>query len=325
VTLVGQHEAARPTAADVRGARASIERFIRRTPLEYSLRLSRIAGVDIHLKLECWQYTRSFKVRGAFNAVATLTAEARGRGLVAASAGNHGQAVALAARAFGVPATIFVPATAPETKKARIHALGATLRAEPADYDVAEVMAAEYAEQTGMTRVHAFSDPAVIAGQGTVALEILEDLPNVREVIVPVGGGGLIGGIGLALKAAHRTRVIGVQSTETRVMYESLRAGHVLELPVTPTLADGLAGGIDGGSFAVVREVIDDMELVDEATLPQAIRNLFVHDGVIAEGAAATAAAAIETLELNLHGPTVLVISGGNIDAARLADLLRSD
>jgi threonine dehydratase len=293
--------------------------------LEHSHHLSRIAGVDIHLKLECWQQTRSFKVRGAFNAVAMLPAAARARGLVAASAGNHGQAVALAARAFGIPATIFVPATAPVTKKARIRSLGATLRDEPADYDVAEVMAAEYAESTGMTRVHAFSDPAVIAGQGTVALEILDELPTVREVIVPVGGGGLIGGMGLALKAEHDTRVIGVQSSETRVMYESLRAGHVVELPVTPTLADGLAGGIDAASFAVVRDVIDDLRLVAETALAPAVKSLFVHDGVVAEGAAATAAAAIETLDLKLRGPAVVVISGGNIDAARLADLLRAD
>jgi threonine dehydratase len=323
VTLEDRESLPNTSPADVYAAYGLIAGHVRRTPLEHSPRLSLVAGASVYLKLECWQATRSFKVRGAFHAIATLSEAARNRGLVAASAGNHGQAVALAAHTFGIPATIFLPASAPQTKKARILAFGATLSDEAADYDEAERMAAAHAEQHGMTLVHAFADPAVIAGQGTVAVELLEQRPDVNEVIVPVGGGGLIAGMAMALKHVRPgVRVIGVQSSETPVMYESLRAGRVLELPVTPTLADGLAGGISEVTLALVREHVDDVRLVDESALPAAIRNLFSHEGVIAEGAAATAAAAVETLELELRGPVILVITGGNIDAARLGRLL---
>ena len=313
-----------PSAGEIAAAHARIAPHVRRTPLEPSPRLSGIAGCDVSLKLECWQPTRSFKVRGAFHALGRLGEDARARGVVAASAGNHGLAVALAARTFGIPARVFVPHTAPATKKSRIRALGAQLDESAPDYDETEVLAAAHARETGALLVHAFSDADVVAGAGTVALEILEDLPDVREVIVPVGGGGLIAGIHIVMaERKPAVRVIGVQSTETRVMHESLAAGRVVEMAVTPTLADGLAGCIDEASFARVCRLAPEMHLVDEAALPAAIRHLFTHEVVVAEGAGIVACAAVETLDLELTGPVAVIVSGGNIDATRLASILQ--
>ncbi|MGH7553313.1 MAG: threonine ammonia-lyase, partial [Longimicrobiales bacterium] len=205
-----------PSLADVHTAQRRIARSISKTPLERSVWLSQWTGVEVFLKLECWQRTRSFKMRGAAHAVAALPSDARVRGLVTASAGNHGQAVALAAAEAGISATIFVPSDAPRTKKARIRGYGAALEEEQPNYDEAERAAIAFARERGALFVHAFSDPAVVAGQGTVGLEILEQLPTVREIIVPVGGGGLIGGIGVVTVSAGRgIRVIGVQGSQT--------------------------------------------------------------------------------------------------------------
>jgi threonine dehydratase len=296
----------------------------RRTPLDRSWRLSELAGHDVYLKLEGWQRTGSFKIRGAYNAIAALDPERRARGLVTASAGNHGQAVALAAHEIGARATIFVPNNAPETKKRRIQAFGAALNTASANYDEAQVAAEEFAARTGATFVHSFSDRNVVAGQGTVGVEIMEDMPHVRNVVVPVGGGGLIGGIGIAIKSANpAVRVIGVQSTHTSAMYEAFRAGRVVDSPICPTLADGLAGQVDEISFARARSVVDDMILVAEESIPAAIRGLFT-DGVIGEGSAAVSVAAITDGAVRIDGPTVIVITGGNIDAERFAAILAS-
>lgn len=311
-----------PTLSEIHEARRRIAGVIWRTPLERVSTLSDIVGQNVHLKLEAWQRTRSFKLRGAFNAVASLEPAQRAVGLVTASAGNHGQAVALAAREVGVPATIFVPKDAAETKKRRIQAFGAELNTDSPNYDEAEVAARAYAQRMGATFVHSYSDRAVVAGQGTVGLEILEDLPEVRTVIVPVGGGGLIGGVGTALKATNPAiRVIGVQSTQTRSMYEAFQAGRVVPCPIGPTIADGLAGQIDEASYTRARDVVDEMHVVDETTLPAAIRALF-GEGVVAEGAAAVGVAALAEGVIKADGPTVVIISGGNIDAARLASII---
>ncbi|HEX6558230.1 MAG TPA: threonine/serine dehydratase, partial [Longimicrobiales bacterium] len=283
-----------PTLTEIYQARSRIMGVARRTPLDRSLWLSDKVGHDVYLKLECWQRTRSFKMRGACNAIASLDEAARARGLVTASAGNHGQAVALAAREVGAKATIFVPSTAPETKQSRIRSFGADLNTDSPTYDDAQIAAREFAGRTGATFVHAFSDRDVVAGQGTVGLEILEDLPGVRNVVVPVGGGGLIGGIGIAIKSADPSiRVIGVQSTQTPSMYEAFKAGRLVNCPIGPTLADGLAGAVDDISFARARDVVDEMLLVEEAAIPAAIRALYRFDGIIAEGAAGTPVAAI--------------------------------
>ncbi|MGQ0815287.1 MAG: threonine ammonia-lyase [Gemmatimonadota bacterium] len=315
-----------PTLTEIYEARRRIMGVARRTPLDRSLWLTDQVGQNVYLKLECWQRTRSFKMRGAYNAIASLDERERARGLVTASAGNHGQAVALAAREVGAQATIFVPGNAPETKKARIRSFGAQLNQDSPTYDDAQIAAREFADRTGALFVHAFSDRAVVAGQGTVGVEILEDMPNVRNVVIPVGGGGLIGGIGVAIKSADPSiRVIGIQSTQTRAMYDAFEAGRLVNSPIGPTLADGLAGQVDDVSFARARSVVDEMLLVEESALPAAIRALYKIDGVIAEGAAATPVAAISERVLELNGPTVLVITGGNIDAERFAAILSSD
>lgn len=312
-----------PGLDDVLAARERIGRHVRRTPLERSAFLSEACGVDVLLKLECWQRTRSFKVRGAFNAVALLTADERSAGVVTASAGNHGQAVALAAAEYGVRATIFVPADAPQVKQQRIRQLGAQLDNDATDYDEAEQLAQQHAAAHGLRFIHPYSELAVMSGQGTVALEILEDAPDVREVVVPVGGGGLAAGTGAVLRArSPHVRLLGVQSVETRAMYEAFQAGHVVDVPVTPTLADGLAGCTDDNAFRAVRAVLDDLVLVGETEIGEAIRLLYQRDGVVAEGAAAVVAAALLSGRVSPAGTTALVVSGGNIDGARLARIL---
>ncbi len=314
-----------PTLSEIYAARRRIMGVARRTPLDRSLWLTELAGHDVYMKLEAWQRTRSFKMRGAYNAVSSLDPEHRARGLVTASAGNHGQAVALAAREVGARATIYVPRNAPETKKRRIQAFGAAINTDCETYDDAQVAAREFADGTGATFVHAFSDRAVVAGQGTVGVEILEDMPNVKNVIVPVGGGGLIGGIGIAIKSANPSiRVIGVQSTATPAMYEAFRLGKLVNCPITATLADGLAGQVDELSYARAKEVVDEMVLVDEESIPAAIRAMY-RDGVLGEGAAAVSVAAIAERKVSLNGPTVVVITGGNIDAERFAAILSSE
>jgi threonine dehydratase len=315
-----------PTLAEIRGAAARIRGFARHTPLERSAWLSELAGTDIYLKLECWQPTRSFKVRGAGNAVFSLPAEAAARGVVTASAGNHGQAVALAAARAGVDALVFVPRTAPAVKKQRIRALGARLDESAADYDEAEARASAHAEASDATLVHAFSDPLVIAGQGTTGLEILADLPDCAAVVLPVGGGGLIAGIGAALRAAGSgAQVIGVQSERTRNMYEAFAAGRLVACAIEPTLADGLAGCTDDATFRRAHAVTDTLELVSEAAIGEALRAHLERDGLLLEGAAATPAAALIEGRVAPAGPTVLVLTGGNIDPHVLAATLGRD
>ncbi len=319
------NESLGPTLSEIYEARRRIMGVARRTPLDRSLWLTELAGHDVYMKLEAWQRTRSFKMRGAYNAISSLDPEHRARGLVTASAGNHGQAVALAAREVGARATIFVPKNAPETKKRRIQAFGAAINTDCASYDEAQVAAREFADRSGATFVHAFSDRAVVAGQGTVGVEILEDMPHVRNVIVPVGGGGLIGGIGIAIKSANPAiRVIGVQSTATPAMHEAFRAGKLVNCSLKPTLADGLAGQVDEISFTRARAVVDEMVLVEEETIPAAIRAMY-RDGVIGEGGAAVSVAAIAEGVVKVDGPTVVVITGGNIDAERFAAILSSE
>jgi threonine dehydratase len=319
-----------PLPVDLRaiyGARAALRPVVRRTPLEHSTWLSERLGVAVHLKLECWQRTGSFKLRGAFNAVAALDPAARRRGLVTASAGNHGQAVALAARLHGVPAIVFVPRDAPATKQARIRQLGAELRAVDGNYDDAAAAARALAAEGVACMVHPFNDPAVVAGQGTVGLEILEDLPALRQVVVPVGGGGLIMGVGAAVRGAASggVRVVGVQSEVTRAMHAAFEAGRVVATDVVPTLCDGLAGEVEEASFQGARRVVDALHLVTEAEVASAIRELYVHEGVVAEGSGAVGIAVALAGALAPEGPVAIVISGGNIDRAKLAPILAGD
>lgn len=314
-------------ARDIYRARNRLANVARHTPLTRADWLSREVGIEVHLKLECWQRTHSFKLRGAVNAVGALRPDQRRHGLVTASAGNHGQALALAARQYATTATVFVPSDAPATKKARIRAYGASLREVEGGYDDAAREAVAFADRTGATYVHAFSDPAVVAGQGTVGLEIVEDLPGVRTVVVPVGGGGLAAGVGVALRAltGGRTALLGVQSTATRAMHAAFEAGRVVPTPLVPTLCDGLAGDVEDRSYRAARSVLRSMHLVEEAAVAPAIRALYDKEGVVAEGSGAVGVAAALTGALPLEDPTVIVVSGGNLDMKTLARILAGD
>jgi threonine dehydratase len=311
----------------IRDARTRLAPVARRTPLQESPWLTARMGVPVHLKLECWQRTHSFKFRGAYNAVATLSDAARGVGLVTASAGNHGQAVALAARLHGARATVFVPETAPETKQRRIRSYGAELRLVAGSYDDAAAAARSFAEAHGATLVHPFADPAVVAGQGTIGLEILEDLPEVAQVVVPVGGGGLIAGVGFALagSADSGPSVVGVQSDATRAMHDAFEAGAVVRTRVVDTLCDGLAGETEAASFEWAREVTDGIRLVRESAVAPAVRELFQNEGIVAEGAGVVGVAAALAGLIPQEGPIVILITGGNIDMQVLARILSGD
>jgi threonine dehydratase len=314
-------------AAAVVEARSRLRGVVRHTPLQSSTWLSERAGVPVHLKLECWQRTNAFKIRGALNAVATLEAGDRTRGLVAASAGNHGQALALAASLYGATATVFVPRSAPQAKRSRIRRHGAEIQEVSGTYNDAASAARAFAARTGARMVHPFNDPAVVAGQGTVALEILEDLPEVRHMVVPVGGGGLLAGVGAVAVSPGNPSigVLGVQSVRTRAMHEALLAQRVVPTPVTPTLCDGLAGETEVESFERVRRVVDRVHLVEEEAVAAAIRGLFREEGVVAEGSGAVGVAAILAGTLELEGPTAVIITGGNIDASTLIAVLAED
>ena len=313
-----------PQLSDIRSAAQRLHGVVHRTPLEHSAWLSSVAGVPVFLKLECFQRTRSFKLRGAYNAIAALPPDILARGLVTASAGNHGQAVALSATLLGARATVLVPGTTPDIKKQRIRFFGATLDDSPADYDSAETAAAERSRATGEFFVHAFSDPAVVAGQGTIGLEIAEDLRDVAHVITPVGGGGLGAGIGTALKGiAPQAKLWGVQSSETRAMYDAFLAGAIVASPITPTIAEGLAGCTDATAYARLRTVLDDVTLVPESLLEAVMRETFELTGIVIEGSAAVGIAAVLHGIIRPDGPTVIVVSGGNVDPDRLQRLLQ--
>ncbi|MEJ2292756.1 MAG: pyridoxal-phosphate dependent enzyme, partial [Deinococcales bacterium] len=235
----------RPTLRDVYAARRAVAGIVRRTPLVESDALSEGAGAGpVFLKLENLQVTGAFKARGATNALASLDAGARERGVIAVSTGNHGRAVATAARRLGVKATVCVSERVPEDKIAALRATGCELVIAGDSQDDAEVRARELVEERGLTLVHPFDDPAVIAGQGTIGLEILEDLPGVRRAVVPLSGGGLMAGVALALKSADpELRVVGVSMERGAAMARSLRAGRPVPTPEEPTLADSLQGG----------------------------------------------------------------------------------
>lgn len=300
-----------------------LDRLVLDTPLEPAPTLSERAGADVLLKLENRQRTGSFKLRGALNAIGALSDAERRRGLVTASAGNHGLGVAHAARALNVHATVFVPAGAPETKRRRIRRLGAELREIEGGYDDAHAEAERFAARAGAVYVHAFSEPAVVAGQGTVGLEILRVRPDIGTIVVPVGGGGLAGGIGVIARALGGARVVGVQSDATRTMYDSLAAGHPTSTRAATTICDGLAGDVDARSLALVRAVVDEVVLVEERRVRETVRALYEDEGVVAEGSGAVAAAAVQAGLVDSRGaPVAVVVSGGNVDANLLATLL---
>jgi threonine dehydratase len=308
-------------------ARRAIAGGVYRTPLERSLWLSDITGGDTYLKLECYQPTGSFKVRGALAAISHLSPEERERGVVTASAGNHGLGVAHAASRLGVAATVVVPDNASPAKVAALGRFPIRLIRGGASYDDAERKALEMATSDGLVFVSPYNDPWVIAGQGTIGVELLEDLPDLEVVLIPVGGGGLISGIGSWLKSVNpNIEIIGVQSAASPAMERALAAGMLVEIPILPTIADGLAANIQRESitFDLASQLVDEIVLVSEEEIEAALV-ASLHDlHLLLEGSAVVGIAAI----LNGRVPALngkrsaLVITGRNIAAERLVELL---
>jgi threonine dehydratase len=298
-----------------------------RTPLRRSEWLSAIAGADVHLKLEVIQPTSSYKIRGAFNA-ALRVHERAGAGapprLVTASAGNHGRALASAARALRLTLTVFVAADAPRAKVDAIRAAGAELR-ECADYDEAERQAKEHAAGGGGLFVSPYAHPDVIAGAGTIGLELCEDLPSIDTVVVPVGGGGLISGIATAVKAlSPATRLVGVEVAASCPFTKSLGAGHLVTIEVGRSLADGLTGNLDPDTVTldIVRELVDEVVVVDEPLLRRALAGVVTNEHLVIEGAAAAGPAAVLSGLVDLKGTVAVILTGANIDCDRLVQVL---
>jgi threonine dehydratase len=311
-------------ATDVLAAADRIRGLVERTRLVRSQTLSEVAGGDVYLKLENEQTTGSFKLRGALNVLATLPDEVRRRGVIASSAGNHGLGVAYAARHFGVPATIFVPSTAPEVKRAGIVALGARIDTSEPHYDAAMDAAKAFAEERGATFINPCLGDMLLAGQGTVALEILGDLPDLASLVVNGGGGGLLGGCAsLVRRVAPQVRMFGAQSERTAAMSRSLAAGKLVEIENEPTLADGLAGQIDDEALDIGRHGLDEIVTLTEDEIGRTIAWLWTEHEVRAEGAGAVAAGAVYLRTLtSLPTPAAVVVSGGNIDDARFTAIL---
>src|SRR5690242_2827565 len=312
---------------DIFVAARRLKGVARRTELRRSARLSEHAGGDVYLKLESEQVTGSFKIRGAFNAIAALSDDVRARGVVASSAGNHGLGVAFAAHHFGVPGTIFVPSTAPEVKRQGIAALGATVDASAPSYDDAMTIAKAFAAECGATFINPCLGETLIAGQGTVALEILQDLPEVAEIVVPVGGAGLLAGVGsLVRHVAPHVRIAGAQSVNTAAMARSLEASRVVPIPNLPTLADGLAGGIDDLALDVGRNALDEITTVSEDAIARAIAWLAREEHVVSEGSGAVGVAALlEHALTERRTPMAIIISGRNIDRERHEEVVRRE
>jgi threonine dehydratase len=309
---------------EILAAADRIRPLIKRTPLIKSSALSEIAGGDVYLKLENQQTTGSFKLRGALNVLSTLSADVRKRGVVASSAGNHGLGVAYAAKHFGVPATIFVPSTAPQIKRDGIVALGATIDTTQPDYDKAMDAAKAFAAERGATYINPCLGEMLLAGQGTVALEILGDIPELATLVVNVGGGGLLGGCASLVRAvAPRVKIVGAQSENTAAMSRSLAAGHLVEIESLPTLADGLAGQIDDEAFDIGRHGLDEMVVLSEAEITRAIAWLWEAEHQRVEGAGACGVGAVLLEHARVATPAAIVVSGGNIDAAKFDRVLK--
>jgi threonine dehydratase len=305
------------TLLDVLAASRRIAPYVQRTPLERSAALSDRLGAEVWLKLECFQLTGSFKLRGALNALLALDDAARQRGVLTASAGNHGLGVARAASLTGLPATVVVPETASAAKVDLLRQTGCDLVLYGPDYDAAEAHAIELARTRGVTFVSAYDHPAVVAGGGTIALEILETLPETDLLVVPAGGGGLISGVALAAKVVKpEIQVYGVQSVASPSLHAALAAGRQVAVSVLDSLADGLSGNIAEGSITVdlARRYVDKVILVEEAEIAAAMRAVLEHEHVLVEGSAAVTVAALQSGRLSVAGRrAVLVLTGRNV------------
>lgn len=314
-----------PTLEDVRSAASRIRETALLTAVRRSEALSAEAGVPVWLKLECEQETGSFKVRGAANALLQLTSAEREAGVVAVSSGNHGRAVAFVAGRLGVAATICISSRVPQVKVEAMEALGAEVIVAGPAQDDADVAARRLVER-GRTFIHPFDDPRVIAGQGTIGLELLDQVPGLEHVVVPLSGGGLAGGIALAVKAIEASiRITGVSQDRGPAMVRSIEAGHLVDVVEEDTLADALAGGLgpeNHHSFDLCGSLLDGTELVSEDEIAGAMALLNREEELIVEGGGAVGVAALLSGRLRPSGPTAVIISGGNVAPETLAEVL---
>ncbi|GAB3284182.1 threonine ammonia-lyase [Parasphingorhabdus pacifica] len=309
----------------IRAAAAELDGTVRRTPLEHSRVLGAHCGGTVHLKCENLQRTGSFKLRGAYVRLLRLSAEQRAAGVVAASAGNHAQGVALAASLLGIRSTVFMPERVPLPKLAATEAYGAEVRVEGVMLSQTLNAAREHAERTGAEFIHPFDHEDVIAGQATVGQEILEQQPEVRTIVVPVGGGGLVAGIAAAVKAHDPgVRVVGVQAEQAAAWPASLAAGKPVQLTESHTMADGIAVAEPGRiTFEHVSELVDDMLTVSEESLSRALLLCLERSKLVVEPAGVAAVAGMLDHPERITAPAVAVLSGGNIDPLLLLQLIR--
>ncbi len=306
------------TLAQIENARRRITGTIQPTPIRLSAGLSDKTGVPVHLKLEHTQTTGSFKLRGAANAVLNLTNDRKANGVVGVSTGNHGRALAYAARQNGVRCIICMSSLVPENKVEGIKAQGAEVRIVGTSQDDAQVEVDKLVRDQGMTMIPPFDHPDVIAGQGTLGLDLLEQVPDTEAVLVQVSGGGLISGVAAALKAKKPDiRVIGVSMERGAAMYECQKAGKPIQVAELATLADSLGGGIgldNRLTFNMVRDLVDDILLVSETEIAAAVRHAYWHEQQVIEGSGSVGIAALLTGKFKPQGPVVALLSGGNID-----------
>lgn len=319
------------TLKNIQQAQKTIASYAKPTPLIRSKFLSELCSDDVFLKLENQQVTHSFKIRGVINKLLTLSPEEKARGVVTASAGNHGQAVAFGAQKLGFSAKIVVPTNTPKIKVDGIKQYGADLLLFGETYSEAEKKAKEIATQEGRLYISPYNDEFIVAGHGTVGLEILKALPNVAVIIVPVGGGGLISGISIAIKSQKpNVKVIGVQSEAVPIMYESLKAGKI----VPPhrhepyTIAEGLSGGIEKGSitFTIAQQYVDEVMLVREESIRHAVYLLWKNEKQVVEGSGvAGIAMLLENKDSFTRQTVAVVVTGGNIDDSLFKSILASE
>jgi threonine dehydratase len=309
-----------PTLAEFEDAAAYLDGVITRTPIDESQHLSELLGVPVYLKLENLQRTGSFKIRGATYRLSRLTAEERARGVVAASAGNHAQGVALAAQALGIKATIFMPLGVPVPKLLATRGYGADVVLEGATVETPLRLAAEFAERTGAVLIHPFDHRDIIIGQGTLGLELFDAVPDLDTVLLGIGGGGFIAGVAAAVKAraaavGRTVRVVGVQAENSAAYPSSLAAGRPIEVETRPTIADGIAVARPGDiPFEIIHQLVDEVVTVTDDDIARALLMLLERAKQVVEPAGAVGVAAILAGKVKAAGPTVSVLSGGNID-----------
>ncbi|MEG6616232.1 threonine ammonia-lyase [Peptococcaceae bacterium 1198_IL3148] len=309
---------------DIEKAREVLADVVKKTDIITSP-INDLCSSEVYLKLENLQRTGSFKVRGAYNKINSLTPEQREKGVIASSAGNHAQGVALAAQEFGIKATIVMPETAPLAKISATRGYGAEVVLSGFVYDDAYAKAVEIQQKTGAVFIHPFNDPAVIAGQGTVALEILEELPDADAIMVPIGGGGLIAGVALAAKAINpQIKIIGVEAANAPSMKESIKHHEPITLKSAATIADGIAVKTPGDlTYQIVQQYVDDYITVEEDEIAKAMLLLLERFKLVTEGSGAVPMAAMINGCLNMPGKKVVaVLSGGNIDVNVLSRII---